>query len=149
MADDNRSGDEDEVYESRFQWLYDTFLPRFPLWDVLTLQRTCGMANKATPPELMAEIYRTTSDLRVNASRFSLDVWDAVFGNCVPDMRNDADRYTVVTLLRNYFIVEDNKAEELMYRSGDVYDAQVVHCFQHSTSKLKTLVPQAQVSATV
>ena len=149
MADNVRGGEGKEAevpYESPYKDFFDKYRLLFPLWDA-TEDRNLSMGDAPTPPALMAELHSKISAAGAKADRFNHDAWDALFRYCgknrAPDMRDEADRFVAVAFLRHHFIIDDHRTEELVYENGDA------QCIPQATNKVKSFVPQAQVSATV
>jgi hypothetical protein len=57
-------------------------------------------------------------------------------------MSDKSDRFLAVAFRRYHFIIKDGNSEERVYENGNT------RYVPRALNKLKTLVPQAQVSAT-
>jgi hypothetical protein len=136
--------EDEEPNESPFERHYPRWLRAFPLWDE-NGNRNFNLGDAPTPAWIIKEINLAIEAAGAKSGMFYHDAWQALFKDCeepgVPDIHNLADRFVAVVFLRYHFIIKDDNSEEQVYENGNMrYGPRTLN-------KLKTLVPQAQVSA--
>ena len=114
-------------------WFYDFLL------EDSEENRNLGLGDAPTPPRIIAEFNSIIEDEGAKAGSFNHNAWHALFKDCkqagVPDIRNKADRFMAVALMRHYFVINDQSAVEYQYSKISQYKYTI------STSKLWELRP--------
>ena len=136
--------EDEEPFESPHEDFYFKYIEDFPLEDELE-NRNLSLGDAETPPAMVAEIISMIEDAGTEAGMFTFNAWHALFRYCrhtgAPDVCDKSDRFLAVAFLRYHFIIKDGNSEELVYENGNT------RYIPRTVNKLKTLVPQAQVSA--